>query len=66
MKDFNGPYITHKPDIKTFDLKKNDLFLILGTDGLWDELSNKDVTYFFFLFLTHLFLQISIKKFSKS
>ncbi len=41
MKIFTGPYITHKPDIKIFELNDNDKYLILASDGLWDEL-NKD------------------------
>ena len=37
-KIFKGPYITHKPEIKVFDLTDNDTALILATDGLWDEI----------------------------
>ena len=40
---FNGPYITHKPEIRKFKLSKSDRFLVLGTDGLWDEIKEKDV-----------------------
>jgi len=43
IKNFNGPYITHKPDIKTFELQKNDRFLILGSDGLWDEVHRDEI-----------------------
>ena len=38
---FTGPYITHKPDIKTFELSRDDKYLILASDGLWDELNNE-------------------------
>lgn len=38
---FSGPYITHKPDIKVFELTKDDKWLVLASDGLWDEISRK-------------------------
>ena len=39
----NGPYITHKPDIREFDLTKDDVYLILASDGLWDEMKIEEV-----------------------
>jgi pyruvate dehydrogenase phosphatase len=36
---FNGPYITHAPDVVIRDIRPNDEYLILASDGLWDELS---------------------------
>ena len=41
IPDFNGPYITHEPDIQVFELTKNDQLIILASDGLWDEISRK-------------------------
>jgi pyruvate dehydrogenase phosphatase len=41
--DFKGPYITHEPDIKVFDLTKKDKYLIMSSDGMWDELTRQDV-----------------------
>jgi len=41
IKTFTGPYITHKPDIKSFEINKDDKYLILASDGLWDELNNE-------------------------
>jgi pyruvate dehydrogenase phosphatase len=38
---YTGPYISAVPDVQVFDLSKNDKFLVLATDGLWDELNRK-------------------------
>ncbi len=38
---FNGPYITYEPEIQVIELKKEDKYLILASDGLWDEISRK-------------------------
>ncbi|KAI9471892.1 MAG: phosphatase 2C-like domain-containing protein [Benjaminiella poitrasii] len=37
------PYLQSKPLVSRHKLGKNDRFIILGTDGLWDELSWDDV-----------------------
>lgn len=41
-ENYNGPYITHKPDVQVFDLTERDQFLVLASDGLWDELNRKE------------------------
>ena len=41
IPNFNGPYITHVPEITMIDLTNKDRFLILASDGLWDEISRK-------------------------
>lgn len=41
-----GPYVTHMPDIFRYRLEKNDKFLVMACDGLWDKLSNQDVVNF--------------------
>ena len=38
---YTGPYITHEPDIQVFELTKNDKWLVLATDGMWDQISRK-------------------------
>ena len=38
---YNGPYITHEPEITVIDLQKNDQYLILASDGLWDEIKRR-------------------------
>ncbi len=43
IPNFNGPYITSKPDIKVFELTKKDKYLIMASDGLWDELDKNEV-----------------------
>lgn len=40
---FTGPYISCEPDVQTFDLTKEDAWLVLASDGLWDEIKRKQV-----------------------
>jgi len=43
-KAFTGPYITHKPDIKVLEVDGgSDRYLVMGSDGLWDEVTKDDV-----------------------
>lgn len=42
-RDYNGPKITHRPEIKVFDLSPNDRFLILGSDGVWEFVKKRDL-----------------------
>jgi len=39
---YTPPYITAQPEVQTYALSEADEFLILGTDGLWDFLSNEE------------------------
>ena len=57
--DFNGPGLTmsrsigdmelkkygviYDPDIFKYELKENDKVIVIGTDGLWDQLTNEEV-----------------------
>lgn len=43
-KIFNGPYITHEPEIKYFDLKKTDQTLIMASDGFWDFMDEESIS----------------------
>lgn len=40
---FIRPYVTCEPEINTHNISKNDLFMIMATDGLWDVLTNEEV-----------------------
>lgn len=42
IQEFTGPYITHKPDIKIRPIEEGDKFIILASDGLWDEMSEQE------------------------
>lgn len=37
------PCVTADPDIGVFDIDDDSDFIVLGTDGLWDVMSNQDV-----------------------
>jgi serine/threonine protein phosphatase PrpC len=39
-------YVSHTPDIFRYKIEKNDKFMVLACDGLWDVLSNQDVINF--------------------
>jgi serine/threonine protein phosphatase PrpC len=41
-----SPYVTHKPQLFKYNLRKNDKFLVLACDGLWDVITNQDATNF--------------------
>ena len=43
INNFKGPYIKHLPEIKIYDLSESNRYIVLATDGLWDELNGRDV-----------------------
>ena len=38
-----SPFVVNKPDVYRFKVKRDDKFLVLACDGLWDVLSNQEV-----------------------
>jgi integrin-linked kinase-associated serine/threonine phosphatase 2C len=36
--------VTYEPEIKAFPVSKEDKFLVIASDGLWDRISNDEVT----------------------
>lgn len=40
---WNGPYITHRPEIRVYDISERTKGYILASDGLWDEMKARDV-----------------------
>ena len=39
----SSKYVTHKPDIYKYKLAKQDKFLVIACDGLWDVMSSDEV-----------------------
>ncbi|CAM9123690.1 unnamed protein product [Scytosiphon promiscuus] len=39
------PYITAEPVVTTVELTSNDRFLVLATDGVWEQVSNEEAVY---------------------
>lgn len=37
------PYVTAKPEVTHIEVGERDLFMVIATDGLWDELSSQNV-----------------------
>jgi len=40
---WNPPYITADPEVNQHQLKKGDKFLVIASDGLWEQFSNIEV-----------------------
>mmetsp|Transcript_4584 Transcript_4584/g.6955 ORF Transcript_4584/g.6955 Transcript_4584/m.6955 type:complete len:241 (+) Transcript_4584:1416-2138(+) len=39
--NYSGSYINPVPDVQVFDLTEKDRFVVLASDGLWDEFNRK-------------------------
>lgn len=40
---YSPPYITAEPEVRTFLRSKNDSFIVIASDGLWDYIENQEV-----------------------
>ena len=61
IKNYEGPFIESIPDIKVFNLEENDNYLIIGSDGLWDYLTSKEISK-----LLNEFIQDKNKEFEEN
>ena len=44
ISDLNGKagVVIHDPDVRSFQIKKEHDFIVLGCDGIFDKMSNED------------------------
>jgi len=42
IPNFTGPYITAEPDVQVHKLTDKDKYLVLASDGLWDEVKRTE------------------------
>lgn len=54
------PYLDVTPEITYHKLRPQDRFLILSSDGLWDELSSKEVVQLVGEHLSGIHLQVCV------
>ena len=53
-RSFGDPdvkYVSDQPDIYKYKIEKEDNFILLASDGLWDSLSNQEVVEFMLIIL---------------
>jgi len=43
INPYSGPYLSHEPEIQVFDVTRDDQYLIVASDGLWDEVKRSQV-----------------------
>ena len=56
------PFVTHRPDLFRFKLDKNDKFIIMACDGLWDVMSSQDAINYIIINCYDENLKIRINK----
>lgn len=56
------PYLTVAPEIIYHKLRPEDRFLILGSDGLWDELGNEEAVRLVGEHLSGIHIQVCVKR----
>lgn len=56
------PYLDAMPEIIYHELRPQDRFLILGTDGLWDELGNEEAVRIVGEHLSAIHLQVCVEE----
>lgn len=56
------PYLDAMPEIIYHKLRPQDRFLILGTDGLWDELGSKEAVGIIGEHLSAIHLQVCVEE----
>lgn len=55
------PYLDVSPEITYHKLRPQDRFLILGTDGLWDELGSEEAVWLIGEHLSGIHLQVCME-----
>ena len=41
-ENYSGNYINSVPDVQVYDITEKDSFMVLASDGLWDEMNRKE------------------------
>ncbi len=47
LKNFSGNYITAIPEVTSFDLTPKHRWVVMASDGLWDQLGRQEVAEVF-------------------
>jgi len=56
------PYVISRPEVFKYKIEKNDKFIVLGCDGLFDYLSNQDIVNF----IVNKFYDDNMKRINKN